>query len=129
MDIQGIIQRLVSGADYTFLDGGGSSYDDILEWRDQRIKPTEAECLTQWDIMVAERNEQQTETEHIEAVKIAGKALISEHPWFGSATEQDVEDHIISKVDDSPERKILIEFGKILVGLRNIELAGLQRKE
>ena len=56
MDFQGIIHRLRPDSRYLLRDGGGALYADILEWQDpETTQPTEAECMAEWDVMLAER--------------------------------------------------------------------------
>lgn len=55
IDFLGIIQRLRPNSAYLWRDGG-STYADILEWRDPlTTQPTEAECMAEWQIMLTER--------------------------------------------------------------------------
>jgi len=55
MDYLGILHRLRPNSAYLWRDGG-STYADILEWRDPlTTKPTEVECNNEWQVILAER--------------------------------------------------------------------------
>ena len=96
MDFQGIIQRLRPYAPYLLKDGGGALYSDILEWLDtETTKPTEAECLAEWDVMLAERAADQAERDLVANTENNAITKYSQLPeWAKTGTAEDAEIYI-----------------------------------
>ena len=140
MDFQGIIQRLRPDAPYLLKDGGGGAYADILEWLDtETTQPTEAECLAEWDVMVAERAEVQAEQDLVtdtETNAVTKYALLPDWAKTGTAedaeiyinnqilngqTEAEIEAWIDANVTSLAEAKVaLIQIAKALVAMRGL---------
>jgi len=100
MDFQGIIQRLRPDAPYLLKDGGGGAYADILEWLDtETTQPTEAECLAEWDVMVAERAEVQAEQDLVTDTETNAITKYSQLPeWVKTGTAEDAETYITGQI-------------------------------
>ena len=100
MDFQGIIQRLRPNSSYLLKDGGGALYTDILEWRDPNTtKPTEAECLAEWDVMLAERATAQAESDLVTNTEADAVTRYSQLPtWAKTGTADEAETYIINQI-------------------------------
>ena len=100
MDFQGIIQRLRPYAPYLLKDGGGALYSDILEWLDtETTKPTEAECLAEWDVMLAEWATAQAEQDLITNAENDAITKYSQLPeWAKTGTAEDAETYITNQI-------------------------------
>ena len=75
MDIRLVISRLRPGASYHWLgnDDGKDGYEAIGDWRDMSEKPTEQECLAEWEIVLQERAAQEIVDEEIRFMVAAAK--------------------------------------------------------
>ena len=100
MDFQGILQRLRPDAPYLLKDGGGGAYTDILEWLDtETTKPTEAECLAEWDVMLAEWATAQAEIDLVTNTENDAITKYSQLPeWAKTGTAEDAETYITSQI-------------------------------
>ena len=100
MDFQGIIQRLRPDAPYLLKDGGGASYSDILEWRDtSTTKPTEAECLAEWDVMLAEWATSKAENDLVTDTETNAVTKYAQLPaWAKTGTAEDAEIYITNQI-------------------------------
>jgi hypothetical protein len=100
MDFQGIIQQLRPNSPYLLRDGGGALYTDILEWRDPNtVKPTEAECITEWNVMLAERAAAQAEQDLVRNTEIGAVADYVNLPtWAKTGTAPEAETYIKAQV-------------------------------
>jgi len=54
MDLDIVLNRLVEGAKYAILREDKSDYSAV-DWRDERGKPTERECLAEWAVYEADQ--------------------------------------------------------------------------
>ena len=100
MDFQGILQRLRPNSPYLLKDGGGALYSDILEWFDTNIvKPTEAECLAEWDVMLAEWAADKAESDLITDTETNAVTKYSQLPdWAKTGTAEDAETYINNQI-------------------------------
>jgi len=100
MDFQGIIQRLRPDAPYLLKDGGGALYSDILEWRDPNTtKPTEAECLIEWDVMLAEWAARKAEQDLVTDTETNAVTKYAQLPeWAKTGTAEDAEIYINNQI-------------------------------
>ena len=100
MDFQGIIQRLRPNSPYLLKDGGGGAYADILEWRDPNTtQPTEAECLAEWNVMLAEWAADQAERDLVTNTENNAITKYSQLPeWAKTGTAEDAETYITSQI-------------------------------
>ena len=103
MDFQGILQRLRPNSPYLLRDGGGALYTDILEWIDPNTtKPTEAECLIEWDVMLAERAAAQAEQDLVRNTETSAVTNYSALPtWAKTGTADEAETYIKAQVWNS----------------------------
>lgn len=99
IDWLGILHRLRPNSPYLWRDGG-STYADILEWRDPNTtQPTEAECMAEWDVMLAERAAAQAQRDLIantERDAITNYAILP--AWAKTGTATDAETYINGQV-------------------------------
>jgi len=100
MDFQGIIQRLRPDAPYLLKDGGGALYSDILEWRDtETTKPTEAECLAEWDVILSERTASKAESDLVTNTETNAVTKYAQLPdWVKTGTAEDAEIYITGQI-------------------------------
>ena len=100
MDFQGIIQRLRPDAPYLLKDGGGALYTDILEWLDQNTtQPTEAECLAEWDVMLAEWAASKAERDLVTDTETNAVTKYAQLPeWAKTGTAEDAEIYITNQI-------------------------------
>ena len=100
MDFQGIIQRLRPDAPYLLKDGGGALYTDILEWLDPNTtQPTEAECLAEWDVMLAERAADQAERDLATNTETNAVTKYLQLPeWAKTGTAEESETYITAQI-------------------------------
>ena len=94
-----ILYRLRLGSEYHWL--GGDTYAAIGEWRDsETTKPTEQECLDEWDVYVVERDE----AEFVESIratrKDAAEIGMSNIPVWATKSPQEAEQYILDNVID-----------------------------
>ena len=100
MDIRLVISRLRPGASYHWLgnDDGKDGYEAIGNWRDALTeKPTEQECLAEWEIVLQERAAQEIVDEEIRFMVAAAKQqkveLLSLPNW-ATWTAQQAQDNV-----------------------------------
>ena len=100
MDFQGIIQRLRPNSPYLLRDGGGALYSDILEWRDPNtIKPTEAECNTEWGVMLAEWAAEKAEQDLVRNTETSAVTNYANLPtWAKTGTADEAETYITNQI-------------------------------
>jgi hypothetical protein len=100
MDFQGILQRLRPYSPYLLRDGGGALYTDILEWRDPNTtKPTEAECIAEWNVMLAERaaaKAQEDLVRNTETSAVTNYAILP--TWAKTGTAAEAETYINAQI-------------------------------
>lgn len=96
-----VLGRLRPTSEYHWLgDGMSDSYASIGEWRDpETTKPTEQECLDEWDVYVAEKaiadaEEAQTEANSADA---HARFLLSQ---LADKSPQEIYDLLQGHIDD-----------------------------
>ena len=96
-----VLGRLRPTSAYHWLgDGMNDSYASIGEWRDpETTKPTEQECLDEWDVMLAEWAEAKAQEDLIASAEqsaITDYATLPE--WMKDLTAQDATDYINGEI-------------------------------
>jgi len=96
-----VLGRLRPTSAYHWLgDGMNDSYASIGEWRDpETTKPTEQECLDEWEVYLAEKAAEDAEIALIsetEQSAITGYATLPD--WMKTLTAQEANDYINGEI-------------------------------
>jgi len=123
MDFQGMIQRLRPDARYLLKDGGGALYSDVLEWYDERVKPTEEECLAEWDVMLEERAEAQAERDLVSNATTSALADYSILPdwlktWTANEASGYIHDNVLNGLDSAGVESYVDNLPNTVAGMK-----------
>ena len=96
-----ILGRLRPASSYHWLgDGMNDTYASIGEWRDTNTtKPTEAECLAEWDVYLIEKAAQDVETALMVTTQTEAVSKYATLPdWARTMSAKDATDYVNGQI-------------------------------
>ena len=100
IDWQLILWRLRPTSEYHWKgDSSNGTYADIGEWRDpETTKPTEQECLDEWDVYLIEKAALDAEEAQIEQSEIDGRTGWKDLGNWSTWTPQQAQDYVNAEI-------------------------------